>query len=226
MNMYVVFLQILPLLLGAAISPVAATGMITVLATSNKSTIVKGFVYLLGTAIPLLLIGIPGIFLFSHIDFAPKNTAVSSWIDLVAGLVLLGLAVRVALKTKEGKAKTTTQDSHRNQSYNKLIALGVALMITNFSTLVLFVPAVKDIAISSLDTAQKSILLLMSIAITLVMIFTPLLIFILLPKRSEKMLSSLKSLINRHMREITLSLLIVFGIYLLIKGFGVFGVKA
>lgn len=224
--MYVVFLQILPLLLGAAISPVATTGMITVLATNNKSTIIKGFSYLLGTTMPLLIIGIPGIFLFSHIDFAPKNTVINSWIDLLAGLVLLGLAVKVALKPKTDKTKTATQDSHRNQSYSKLTALGIVLMITNFSTLVLFIPAVKDIAISSLDVSGKSILLIVSIAITLLMIFAPLLIFILSPKRSEKILSSLKSLINRHMREVTLSILIVFGIYLLIKGFGIFGVKA
>ena len=57
------------------------------------------------------------------------------------------------------------------------------------------------------------------------MIFTPLLIYIATPKKSEDILNSLKNFINKYMREITLSLLLVFGIYLLIKGFGVFGVK-
>lgn len=224
--MYTVFLQILPLLLGAAISPVATTGMITVLATSSKSTVTKGFAYLFGTTVPLLIIGIPGIFLLSQIDVIPKNNVINSYIDLIAGVVLLGLAVRIILKPKKKSAQDTKLDQHNAQSYSKIVALGTALMITNFSTLVLFVPAIKDIASSSVDTTQKLLLLVISILITLTMIFTPLLIYIVLPRKSEKILNALKDLINKHMREITLALLIVFGVYLLIRGFGVFGIKA
>lgn len=224
--MYVVFLQILPLLLGAAISPVAATGMITVLATSNKSTFAKGLLYLLGTSLPLLIIGVPGIFFFSHIDIAPKNSYVSSWIDLAAGVLLLGLAVRVALNPSKKPHKSTKLNSHSDSvGFVKYTGLGMALMITNFSTLVLFVPAVKDISISSIDTAGKALLLAVSIAITLLMISTPLVIYAIAPRKSESMLNSLKNIINRHMREISLSLLVVFGIYMLIRGFGVFGIK-
>lgn len=225
MNTYVVFLQILPLLLGAAISPVATTGMITVLAAGKPHSIKKGQVYLLGTAIPLLVIGIPGIFLLSRIDMVPKNNAVDSWIDLVAGVILLGLAVRLVFSPKKAASKNNHHKIHHTQSLNKVLALGTALMITNFSTLVLFTPAIKDIASSSVDTVQKITLLAISILITLSMIFTPLLIYIATPKKSEDILNSLKNFINKYMREITLSLLLVFGIYLLIKGFGVFGVK-
>lgn len=226
MNTYVVFLQILPLLLGAAISPVATTGMITVLAAGKPSAIKKGQVYLLGTAVPLLVIGIPGIFLLSRIDIVPKNNVVGSWIDLVAGVILLGLAARLIFNPKKTANKNTHDKIHHTQSLDKILALGTALMITNFSTLVLFTPAIKDIASSSVDSVQKMTLLVISILITLSMIFTPLLIYIATPKKSEDILNSLKNFINKYMREITLSLLLVFGIYLLIRGFGVFGIKA
>lgn len=225
MNMYVVFLQILPLLLGAAISPVATTGMISVLATSTSKPRSKGLIYLLGTTIPLLVIGIPGIFLFAKIDIIPKNASITSWIDLLAGVILLGLAVHLILKPKQKTTKSAKPDIKHAQNFGKIVALGTALMITNFSTLILFVPAIKDIADSSIDSVEKLVLLFISIFITLLMIVSPLVIYILLPNKSEKILSSLKSTINKHMREITLSLLIVFGIYLLIRGFGVFGIN-
>lgn len=224
--MYTVFLQILPLLLGAAISPVATTGMITVLATSTTKTRTRGFIYLIGTTIPLLVLGIPGIFLFSKIDIMPKNNIITSWIDLLAGIVLLGLAVHLILKPKQKTTRPVKDDIKHTEGFGKIVGLGIALMITNFSTLVLFVPAIKDIADSSLESAEKLLLLLISIIITLLMIVTPLVIYLLLPKKSESILKSLKLFINRHMREITLSLLIVFGVYLLIRGFGVFGIKA
>lgn len=226
MNMYTVFLQILPLLLGAAISPVATTGMITVLATSTTKTRTRGFIYLIGTTIPLLVLGIPGIFLFSKIDIMPKNNTITSWIDLLAGIILLGLAVHALLRPKQKSAKSAKSDVKHAQSFGKIVALGTALMITNFSTLVLFVPAVKDVADSRLDSVEKLVLLFVSILVTILMIAIPLVIYILLPKKSEAILSSLKNFIDRHMREITLSLLIVFGVYLLIRGFGVFGIKA
>lgn len=225
MNMYVVFLEILPLLLGAAISPVATTGMITILAANKTSTVKKSLIYLFGTTIPLLIIGIPGIFLFSKLDIVPKNNIVTSWIDLVAGVILLILAAKLLFFPNKTKSNHTQDKIHNSQSSSKIMGLGIALMVTNFSTLVLFVPAIKEIASSSIDVVQKFTLLVVSILITITMIFIPLLIYIVVPKKSQRILSLLKNFMHEHMREITLSLLIVFGVYLLIRGLGVFGIQ-
>lgn len=214
-----VFLHILPLLLGAAISPVATIGMIAVLTTKDSPKL-KGFTYLVGAIIPLLLIGIPGIFLFANIQFKPANSNVSSTIDLVAGLLLLALAVKNFFK-KPSHQLTKKAKSHKQLSPAKSLALGTVLMITNFSTIVLFLPAVKDIALSSLDDIEKMTVLLVSIPVVMSMIVLPLVIAVLLPNSSKSILERLRVFMTRHNRAIVQAMLIIFGVYLLAKGFGI-----
>lgn len=223
MNTYVVFLQILPLLLGAAISPVATTGMIAELSQKNKP-ITRGFLYLLGTAIPLLIIGLPGIFLFSHLSIQSSSTRIDSWVDLLAGLALLIVGIKVLVSPSKS-SHTHHAQSKKSVSILQTIGLGSALMVTNFSTLVLFFPAIKSIADSQVEVVQKLGLLILSIVVTLSIIALPLIIRIVLPSRSAQLLEHLSNFMTKHMREITLSLLFVFGVYLIIRGFGVFGVK-
>lgn len=212
-------MRILPLLLGAAISPVATIGMIAVLTTKDKPKL-KGFIYLIGAIIPLLIIGIPGIFLFANIQFKPANTNVSSALDLLAGLLLLVLAIKNFLK-KSSHQTVKKAKSQKQLAPAKSLVLGMALMVTNFSTIVLFLPAVKDIAVSSLDEIEKLIVLFISIPIVMAMIALPLVIAVLMPNSSSSVLERLRLFMTKHSKAIVQAMLIVFGIYLLAKGFGV-----
>ncbi len=214
-----VFLHILPLLVGAAISPVATIGMIAVLTTKDSPKL-KGVTYLIGATIPLLVIGIPGIFLFANIQFKPANSNVSSTVDLVAGLLLLALAVKNFLKKPSSKP-TKKAKSHNQLGLGKSLVLGTGLMITNFSTIVLFLPAVKDIATSSLDDIEKLSVLFMSIPVVMTMIALPLIIATLFPNSSKGLLEKLRLFMTRHNRLIIQVMLLVFGVYLVAKGFGV-----
>lgn len=211
-----VMLKMLPLLIGAAISPVATVGMIAVL-TSKKSPRLKGLVYLLGTSLPLFVIGIISIFFFTNLSLAPKNTNISSIIDLVAGLLLLALAIKNFITHKKPSKKSHT---NVNVGYLATLLLGSGLMITNFSTIVLFIPAIKEVAISSLIRIEKIELLFVAVGITLAMIALPLIIAAILPKRSESLLKSLRAFMLRHNKEIIQAMLLVFGVYLLVKGIG------
>lgn len=208
-------LHILPLLLGAAISPVAAVGMIAVLTTKQQPRI-KGFVYLLGASIPLVVIGVVSIFFFTSLSLQPKNANVSSTIDLVAGVLLLALAVK-NFYTKPKKSKKAQHSFGIGQT----ILLGTVIMLTNFSTIVLFIPAMKDVAVSSLTTPDKTLVLLVSIFVTLSLVALPLLIAVVAPNSSKSILEKLRVFMVRHNKTIIQSMLIVFGIYLLAKGFGV-----
>ncbi len=214
-----VFLHVLPLLIGAAISPVATIGMIAVLTTKDSPKL-KGFTYLVGAIIPLLLIGVPGIFLFANIQFKPSNSNVSSVIDLVAGLLLLALAVKNFFK-KPAHQSANKAKNHKQLGPAKSLALGTALMITNFSTIVLFLPAVKDIAVSSLDSIEKMSVLFISIPVVMTMIAFPLIIAIVLPGSSKSVLERLRVFMTRHNKAIIQAMLLVFGVYLLAKGFGI-----
>jgi hypothetical protein len=145
-------------------------------------------------------------------------------VDLLAGLALLIVGIKVLVSPSKS-SHTHHAQSKKSVSILQTIGLGSALMVTNFSTLVLFFPAIKSIADSQVEVVQKLGLLILSIVVTLSIIALPLIIRIVLPSRSTQLLEHLSNFMTKHMREITLSLLFVFGVYLIIRGFGVFGVK-
>ena len=215
-----VFLHILPLLLGAAVSPVAAVGMIAVL-TSKDSPRLKGLVYLLGATFPLIVAGFVIAFFFNKVPTPNTTKPIGSWIDIIAGIVLLGLAVKNFLHhtTKKPKAKQKVQHT---LGYSKTFFLGIGLMLTNFTTLIVFIPAAKDIAISSLDSMQKLAVLGVSLIVVMSLIALPLVIDFVFPRGSNELLERLRDWMLSHNKSIERIVLIVFGIYLLIKGFGVF----
>lgn len=217
--MQAVFLHILPLLLGAAISPVATVGMIAVLTSKYKPKLM-GLAFLFGAILPLLIIGIPGIFLFSNLQLKPANSNISSILDLVAGLLLLGLALKNFLKKPSNKTSNKPK-SHKELGPAKSFVLGTGLMITNFSTIILFIPAVKDIAQSTLSSVEKMTVLFASIPIVMSIIMLPLIIATIMPHSSRNILENFRVFMTRHNRTIIQVMLLVFGIYLLAKGFGI-----
>lgn len=131
-------------------------------------------------------------------------------------ILLLALAVK-NFYTKPKKSKKAQHSFGIGQT----ILLGTVIMLTNFSTIVLFIPAMKDVAVSSLTTPDKTLVLLVSIFVTLSLVALPLLIAVVAPNSSKSILEKLRVFMVRHNKTIIQSMLIVFGIYLLAKGFGV-----
>ncbi|MBA3679441.1 GAP family protein [Candidatus Saccharibacteria bacterium] len=225
--MKLLILQILPLLLGAAISPVAISGTILVLASKDHPRS-KGLIYVIGAMLPLLFIGIAGLMFFSKIDFAAfrPNAQVTNIVDIIAGVALLILAARHLHPAKTKPEKTASDikkrsSSNGSSSYDKALFLGIALMFVNFTTLILFIPAVKAVSDASLALADKATVLLIAIMIVMSLISTPLIIYLLFPSRASQLLGAMHKWITKHNREVMLAMLTVFGGYLILKGFSI-----
>jgi len=207
-------LRVLPLAFGAAVSPTVLTVIVLLLAGSRSRRGAVGFA--LGTLGVSVAIGLAFLFVFNralqaHHDHTGHRSAV---VDVVLGLVLLGLAVREVVakpKAKEPKAK-------RERGIGGGFALGAAVMVANFSSLVLYLAALKEIVRADVATVSELVVTAVFIAIMLLPVEIPLLLTVVAPDSSQRILSGIGASVKRHSRTITIIVLVVFGAYLVGKG--------
>jgi Sap, sulfolipid-1-addressing protein len=96
----------------------------------------------------------------------------------------------------------------------------MVLMATNVTTIMLYIPAMKEISKSPVTDTDKAVAVLLMIVIVSIPAWLPLLVRCVAPGPSTRVLSSLNDTIQRHRHGIVLGVELVFGVYLLAKGFG------
>jgi threonine/homoserine/homoserine lactone efflux protein len=207
-------LRVLPLALGAAVSPTVLTVIVLLLAGAKSRRDAVAFA--IGTLAVSIAIGVAVLFLFNralqhHHDTTGHRSAI---IDIVLGGLLLALAVRelvAAPKTKEPKAQ-------RKLGIGASFALGAVVMVANFSSLVLYLAALKEIVRADVTTASELVVTAAFIAIMLLPVELPLLLTVVAPGSSERILATIGTTVKRHSHAITVVVLVVFGAYLVVKG--------
>jgi len=93
-------------------------------------------------------------------------------------------------------------------------------MLVNFSTLVLFLPAVREIEHSSVDVAEKVVVWLIITVIALLPVLLPVTLVALLGTRADPLLARLNAFVGRHARTIAIAIELVFAVVLAWKGSG------
>jgi hypothetical protein len=213
--------DVLPLALGAAVSPIFLTGTLVVLSGRDRP-LVKGLALAAGAAVPLLLLGLVGLALFAGVQPEPGNSHAedSARIDMALGatLLLLGLRMLKRTPTAHEKRSETAPDAAKQTGLLKTALLGFGMMATNFTTAVLYIAALKLIARSDVDTAGQLGALAMLVVITLMPVLIPLAIYAVAPEAANRVLTPLGAWVRARSRPIGIAMLIGFGIYLLVKG--------
>ncbi len=210
--------QILPLTLAAAISPTVLAVAVLVLSAKER-TVARTVAYLLGCWVVLLAIGIPGVLLFANAAPAASSAPWIHWVDFGAGIALLALGGRRLAKTPSVHEKQGSRASKMaNAGMHDYVVLGCAMMITNFTTLVLYLPVLKGIARAPVTDAERLAVLLACQVIILMPVLVPLLIRILVPGPASKILGTVNAFSTKHTRVIMTVILLVFGVYLTVKG--------
>jgi hypothetical protein len=214
--------DILPLTLGAAVSPTVLIGIILILSVSDRPKL-NGIAFYVGAIILLLIAVIAGILLGKGAAVASHNpsTATSAYFDLVIGILLILLGIwRINKKGDKnpdknrfaGKSKSVFSD------FIKYMILGVGMFAVNFTTTVLVFAAGKNIGLSSAGITDKLVVVIILTLITLLVVEIPLLIYFTMPERSEKILGPLNVWMQKNSRYLMAAVMFVFGIYLLLKG--------
>jgi hypothetical protein len=212
--------RVVPLALGAAVSPTVLT-MSVLLMCSPRRPVTRGAVFALGTLASLVVLSALGLTVLdrfgTHHPTATEH-AVSDGVDVALGLVLLALALRTALRHRDPTVDATPKRPSDQGGLGTAFVLGVVLMATNVSTIVLYIPAMKDIGRAPVSETDQLLALLVVLAIVSLPATVPLALRIVAPGPSQRFLTRLDAAITRHQRTIVIAVEVLFGLYLLIKG--------
>jgi hypothetical protein len=216
------FLQVLPLAIGAAISPTILTVAVLVL-SSKKQQVARTLLYLAGCWAILLAIGIPGAIWFANLTPMRKGGNVGAAIDVFFGMILLILGVRrISKKPTVHEQQGSKAGRLTGRGLPVYFGVGLVMMLTNFTTLAIYFPLLKDLARSSLPLPERLGVLVVCQVIILAVIIVPLAIRIVAPRAATKMLGNLSTFVARNSRKMMTIVIFVFAVYLLVKGARVF----
>lgn len=212
--------KIIPLSIGAAFSPTVIA--LELLILSGKRSRARSTAFLAGVIVVFAALTALGLAISHTSADSPVQETITKTVDILAGVLLLVLAFATILRSLvhdsvpavEGEAKEA-----KNPGLLSAFLLGLAIMLSNFSTILLYVPAMRSISAAAISGGDKFIAVVIAFFISAAPI---LLIFgfaIAFPKVATPPLNKLRDWITRHQRVIGISVELIFGVYLVFKGF-------
>jgi hypothetical protein len=227
---------ILPLALGAAVSPLVLVAQILTV-TRSGSGLRAGWWYLLGSAVVVALwIALDLVVGHALPQPMPGPDPESACLRLVLALVLLGLGLRLlhaapapiqastaqvstaqASAAQDRGAQQKGQDTPR-QPLRRAFGLGLVTMASNLTSLVLVFPAVHDLGRDRLPAVQEALLVGLIALFTLLPSLAPPLLLLVSGAGGRRQLERLNGWTQAHQRQISGGLCLAFGLLLAISG--------
>lgn len=191
-------------------SPVAVMVLISLMFL--KRPLKNALFFLLGFTLVLACMGVAGVLLFHTGGSGGKGT-VDAWIDVVLGALCL-LAIPLALKRKPKPERSEPGEIKASRSFT----IGIGAMAINSSTIVIYMSGVHVISVARLKPPGDALALVVLTAFTLLTLLVPIVGYAVFPKTAEKALSRVRAWLVKHGKLIGAGILLVFGVYLLVKG--------
>jgi threonine/homoserine/homoserine lactone efflux protein len=205
-------LQVLPLALGAAVSPTAFVVELLIL-SSRTSPRAKAWAYLLGFATVLVAAVVLFLTVLSRAADADGggHTTTGRIVDGLAALLLAGVGIRSLMP------KATPGEKHTSKVATRIgeagpgfyVGVGAVTMLINFSTLILLAPACHEITRSMASSGVKAFCAVMLVVVTLLPVLLPVLGVTVLGSRADAVLARINSFVSRHSRQINAAVCLV-----------------
>ena len=208
----------LPIAVGVALSPVPIAAVVTILLSARPK---NAPYFLLGWLIGILLIGLV-VFLIPGLDTAGgEPTALSGWIRLVIGSVLLVLAVRqwqqrpsVGDPVEVPKVLSKLDAASTMQT----VAIGFLLSALNPKNLLLTFAGAASIYASGATPSQKAIAFFVYAVVASLSVALPIIGYRLFTEQVQSVLADWKDWLIRNNAAVVCVLLIVFGTLIIGNG--------
>lgn len=216
----------LPLVLLAALSPVLFLNASRVVESAGAKA---GAYFAAGAACCLLALGIPAMGLMGATT-SQKITAelTSRGVDLVLAVVLIGYGIQQLVQSRRPRTSSRTSSSKTSSSKisgagqdaalpkdgRGLFAAGLLGMITNFTTLPLFLSVAQRLGGVSIDWALRSLLLLVVIAVVVTPTWLPILLHAVAPAKSG-LSPQLRARIQRATQQISIGACFLGGVVII-----------
>jgi len=211
---------VLPLALGAAISPTLLALQLLILAGPTHR-LSRAWSLTLGAALVLGVFSILCVTALQHVQtHHAHKSATDAAVLLVSGALLAALAVRSLIR------RPTTGEKNSSRSAGRLataptpwfIGVGALGMVVNFSTLLLVVPAIHEITHSTATTTVKAAVFVVLYVIVLLPVLLPVLFASVLGSRADRALDATHRWVGSHSRMIGTVIEVVFAAYLVVRG--------
>lgn len=210
------FLQVLPLALGAAMSPTFLAMQVVVLTSPAPGALRRGWALAVGSMFMLLLISFGGVSLLNSIPVL--HTDGPTWTQAVI-LALAGVALLVV-----GRGVQRRPREHEDSILVKLVdakppfifAAGAARLAVNASTLALYIPALHVITSSTVDVVVKGLAFLMLFLITELAVLGPVVAVSIAGERAKPVLSHIHDRMEHYSKPVTVVTCVGFGVVLLV----------
>lgn len=207
--------HLLPLAIGAACSPALLAVTIELLAVGPDGARRRAGCYLAGAALPVVALGTLGVFIAPSLlarGFVGDDRVIDV-VDVVLGVLLVAVGCWLVARRRPAAASPRSPSGH-----GELVGLGVVMMVTNLSTLVLFIAGLREVVVADIDETGEVIGVAVLVVGALVPVLGPLGIDIVAPGPSRRVLDPAQRLVAHHGTTIAAVVSLVFGAYLIGRG--------
>jgi hypothetical protein len=214
---------VLPLAIGAAISP-TLVGLQLLVLTGTTKPVARAWALALGSALVLAAFSLLGLTVLDHLHPAEHGhrSLRGAAIMFVAAGLLATLAVRSIARqpTPAERHSSRTSDRLATAPTPWFVGVGALGMVVNFYTLLLFLPALHEITRSPVGLAGRSVTFALLFLITLLPVLLPVGLVAVLGHRADPALAATHAFVERHSRQIGIVIEVIFALYLVVRGLG------
>jgi len=211
---------VLPLALGAAVSPTLLAMQLLVL-TGTTHRLARAWALTLGAALVLAAFCVLCVTALQRVRPHHGHKSATDAAVLLASGVLLGLlAVRSLLRRPTVGERQPSRIAGRIASAPTgwFVGVGAVAMLVNFSTLLLVLPAVHEITRSTASTTDKVAVFAVLYVIVLLPVLVPVLAVTVLGSGADRALGAAHTWVGAHTRTIGVVIEVVFAVYLVVRG--------
>lgn len=205
-------LQVLPLALGAAVSPMLL--IVQLLTLSGRTQQVRRATAItLGAGVMLALITALLLTVGQNIDAGKSGSdPVGAVIRGVCADLLLFLGYRNV--KKRGKESDGYGKRFANVKLRGYFVGGGVIMLADFTSLILYIPAMHIIVRSSAGSSAQAAAVAMIYVFTMLPLIVPLVIALAMGSKSDQILGSMNVFVTKHAAVINATICFAFAIYL------------
>ena len=207
--------HLLPLAIGAAVSPLLLVIQILVLSGKNKP-ISRAVGVAVGAGVMLLGLSLAFLTLLSGFGQTPagvKPDDVTEGLRIATSIILVVLGFR-NLAQRGRPPNTARAEKLEDAKWRAFVAVGLIIMLTNITTLVLFAPALHLITQAPVSKTDQIIAYAILFCITMLPLLLPLAVTVAMGKNAGKFLAKLHLFVTKHNAVISATVCFAFAVYL------------
>ena len=201
--------KVIPLAIAAAINPTGILVLMALLATAKRA----GLFLCLGFCAVFIGFGAVVLGFGLRLDLKPSTT--SAIIDIVAAVLIAYLGWRaLRKKPKPEDEKKTKKPMGAAEGF----AAGIALAASDFSSIIPYLVALKEMAISGVSKLDAWLALIVFLLIMLAPMVVPTALVFAAPSTADKVLGPVRRVLQKHGNTIIAVVCFVIAVYLAEKG--------